>query len=77
MADFICTTILEFPDRYEGQIMHRGDEEACQKVADMIPAVAVNGEETPIGARMVVAPAEDFGDPPAGQLWRNFKEVDA
>ena len=73
MPDFICTTILEYPDRYEGQVMHYGDEESCQEVADMIPAVAINGDETPVAARIAVAPAEDFGYPPNGQLWRQFK----
>lgn len=70
MSDFLCTTVLEFADRYEGQVMHRGDREACDKVAKAIPAVAISGDETPISAAVLVVSADEFGDFANGQLWR-------
>ena len=75
MPEFICSTVIEFSDRLEGQVMHIGDEKSCRGVADMIPAVSVSGDETPISARVVVAPAEDFEGIENGGLWRWKKDT--
>ena len=59
-GNWYCTTVLEYEDRFEGQILHVGDKESCEQVRDMLPAIAINGE-MPIRAHLVVA--ETNGDP--------------
>ena len=69
MTDYYCTTILEYEDRYEGQILHVGTRDDCETVRDTIPAVAVNGDEPAIRAYTVVAETGGDESLTAGALW--------
>ena len=57
----LCTTILEFSDRLEGQILAVGTEEECEHLRDMVPAIIVKGEdETPENAHVAIMPQGDL-----------------
>ncbi len=58
---YVCGYVLKYEDRVEGQMLHRGEQEACQRVADLLPAVAVSGE-TPLEARMFVLPETEWNE---------------
>ena len=73
MTDYLCTTILEYEDRFEGQILHVGDKETCESVQKMLPAVAV--QDSPIRADMVVAPHKDFDNLECGSFWQYLKKA--
>ena len=72
--EFICTTRLEYADRFEGQIIYKGDQESCENIANSIPAIAVSGGETPIEAAVLVRLAEILDDLPVGQKWVMMKK---
>lgn len=70
--EYVVTSVLEFGDRFEGQIFHRGDLESCEKVSRMLGAVSVTGSEAPMSARLIIVPVGEF-DHPAGYRWRMVK----
>ena len=74
MADHYCTTVLEFEDRFEGQILHVGTKEACEKVRDAIPGVAIKSGESPLRADLVVGPTNGDADLTAGRPWFHTKD---
>ena len=68
--EYVLTTVLEFSDRAEGQVLHRGTKEDCHKLSDMMPAVMLSGaQKAPQSARHLIVRATDF-DLQAGELWR-------
>lgn len=68
--EYVLTTVLEFSDRAEGQVLHRGTKDECHKLSDMMPAVVLSGaQEVPQSARHMIVRATDF-DLKAGELWR-------
>ena len=73
MTEFIVATCLEFEDRLEGQILHVGDEESCQKTSKLISAISYSGNETILSSRLLVIPNDHKFEP--GQLWRHEKTV--
>lgn len=67
--DWICTTILEYADRAEGQVIHRGLKKDCERTAEMISAISIGGRcEVPIASRVAILPAKDL-ELQAGELW--------
>ena len=66
--DYLCTTILEYADRFEGKILHRGNQAECESVRDSAPDTLVD-IDPPIRADIVVTPAEKFENFGAGQPW--------
>ena len=68
--EYVLTTVLEFADRAEGQVLHRGTQDECRKLSDMMPAVMLTGGgESPTSARHLIVRAAEF-DMPAGERWR-------
>jgi hypothetical protein len=68
--EYVLTTVLEFADRAEGQVLHRGTQDECRKLSDMMPAVMLTGGgESPSSARHLIVRAAEF-DMPAGERWR-------
>lgn len=70
--EFICTTVLEFEDRYEGQVLHRGRREDCEKVADLTAAISYSGHEEIKNSAMQIISVSDL-DLPYGERWRCWK----
>jgi hypothetical protein len=68
-SDFILTSVLEFPDRYEGQVFHRGTQEDCIKTANIITALSYSGSERILSSRLQQIPASQF-DLKNGECWR-------
>ena len=69
--DYVLTTVLEFYDRAEGQVLHRGTQDECRYLSNMMPAVMLTGGgESPTSARHLIVRAADFEDMQAGQMWR-------
>lgn len=66
---YLLTTVLDFPDRTEGQVLCRGTREECEKLSDLMPAMMVSGE-TPLRARHLIVRVADFVDLPVGRAWR-------
>ena len=73
MTDYYCTTIIEFEDRFEGQILHVGTRDDCETVRDAIPAVAVKGDDQALRADAVVAETKGDEALTAGTLWIHRK----
>ena len=46
---WVLTTVLHFADRMEGQVLHRGTHEECQRMMEATDAVAYDGDEAPRG----------------------------
>ncbi len=67
-ADFILTTVIEFSDRAEGQVMHRGMHDECRKLIRMMPAIAISCPDVPTSCRYLIVPAAEL-DMQAGQRW--------
>ena len=59
MSEWVGAYTLVFSDRVEGQVLHRGDREECERVVDLIPAVSVSTDERP-EAFMHVMPADEW-----------------
>ena len=57
---FICTTKIEFADRFEGQVLHIGERETCLELRDAIPAIAVENDEPVLSSHIVVSPLDEF-----------------
>lgn len=55
---YVCAYVLEYEDRTEGRVLHTGTKESCQRLAGMLPAVAVN--DSPKNAFMVVIPEDEW-----------------
>lgn len=68
VTEHILTTVLVFPDRAEGQVLHRGTRDDCQSLSDLMPAIITNGE-APLEARHLIVPVEHFADLAVGQAW--------
>lgn len=60
---FLCTTKIEFADRFEGQILHIGERDKCLELRDAIPAIAVENDEPVLSSHIIVGPFDEF--PPA------------
>lgn len=71
-ATHFTTTCLQFKDRLEGQILHVGSFEECDKVAKAISAVAYTGPEQILEATLSVReiPAEAEWIPETGEYWK-------
>jgi hypothetical protein len=68
--EYVLTTVLEFADRAEGKVLHRGTQDDCRKLSDMMPAMMLTGGgESPSSARHLIVRAAEF-DMPAGKRWR-------
>lgn len=70
--EYVVTSVLEFGDRFEGQVFHRGDLESCGEMSRMLGAISVTGGEMPVSARLITVPVGEF-DHPAGYRWRMMK----
>lgn len=66
--EYLLTTVIDFSDRAEGQVLCRGTREECEKLSDLMPAMMVSGE-TPLRARHLIVRVADFVDLPAGYSW--------
>lgn len=57
--EWVCGYVLEFTDggEPEVQVLHVGTQEECERVADLVPAIAYSGDRPTGEARMVVRPA--------------------
>lgn len=64
----IVTTCLEFADRFEGQVLHEGDEDSCRNVAGLIDALSYSGGEQILSSSLRTIPQPE---PPlkVGQCW--------
>ena len=61
MTEFICASVIRFADgTAEAMLLHRGDQESCQKVAQMLPAVAYGGPKKCVGAETIVMDADQW-----------------
>lgn len=61
MNDFICGSFLAFDDNTaEGMVLHRGDRASCERMADMIPALAYNGSKHVIESQLLVLSEADW-----------------
>lgn len=69
---FLCTTMLEYADRYEGQVLHVGDKESCERVSKDIPCLVVG--ELALASHIVVIPRAGHEDIVPGTFWRNEKK---
>ncbi|MBP9034980.1 MAG: hypothetical protein KBG29_13855 [Pseudomonadales bacterium] len=67
--EYLLTTVIDFSDRAEGQVLCRGTREECEKLSALMPAIMVSGE-APTRARHLIVPAKDFPDIPVGTPWK-------
>ncbi|MGL1645769.1 hypothetical protein ACSTHO_23620, partial [Vibrio parahaemolyticus] len=53
---WICAVKLEFSDGGvpEGQLIHRGTKEECERVYDMLPAISYRGSRPVSEARLLL-----------------------
>lgn len=68
---FVVCSVLEFGDGGEPnvQLLGRGTREECERIADLIPAVAYSGDREPItDSYMVVTEAENYMEAPRDRL---------
>jgi hypothetical protein len=70
--EYLLTTVLDFPDRTEGQVLHRGTREECEKLSALMPAIMVSGE-APSRAWHLIVLASNFADIPVGTPWKARK----
>jgi hypothetical protein len=63
MDEWICGYIIGFDDdgEPEGGILARGSKETCERTAELIPAVAYNGDRPNPVARIFVRPLPSGG----------------
>lgn len=66
---YVVTSILEFTDRFEGQVFHRGTLDTCEKVYAGLGAIAVSGLEMPIATKLAIVSVGDFDHEP-GFRWK-------
>lgn len=65
---YVVTSLLEFTDRFEGQVFYRGTLDTCEKVYAGLGTIVVSGLEKPITAELVIVSAGDFDYKP-GFRW--------
>lgn len=77
-ARYFLTSVLEYPDRYEGQVFAVGSEDECIRTRDMLSAISISGNEAPLKAWTSVAPIGPKAEAlSAGDLWREMKKESA
>ncbi len=71
----IVTTMLEFEEHYEGQILHIGSEEDCKSVVDALPGVICNKDPGPISASVIsFKMSAEYKDLKIGMNWKEMKD---
>ena len=59
--EYVCAYVLIFAEGgAEGNVLHRGDKESCEKVSTAIPGVNYKGDRTVLEAQMLVVPASEW-----------------
>ena len=69
MIEHIATTYLEFADRFEGLVLHVGDEESCVRTAELLSGLSYSGKETVLRGGVKVLQRDKFHNLEAGQKW--------
>jgi hypothetical protein len=70
---FLCTTVLDYGDRLEGQVLHVGSRDECERVMKSIDAVSYSGDNPPRAAELIVSEADGSRAVVAGERWRLMK----
>lgn len=66
---WVATSVLEFGDRYVGQVLHVGTREECDKTVRLIDAITYSGDETVLSSKVLTVPQAQLGLD-VGAFWR-------
>jgi hypothetical protein len=72
MEHYLTTAILFKDGHMEGQVLHVGTRAECERVANMVPAIAYNGPRAVEEARLsIMENTDDYGGPlKLGERWQ-------
>jgi hypothetical protein len=55
-GDVKLTTVLQFADRSEGQVLHVGPADECERVASMLSAISYSGTDKVLASKLQIIP---------------------